>query len=279
MRTGLNGGGRVGAGVEPFGAPGRAAPSLVLDLDPGLGSAVAPADWDDARRACRGTLLHARRGTLDPGNDASGDGAPFALIVIDGLLCRESRLAEHHLLELLGAGDVIQFPATSGPKTTDIPTLVALEDSRFVALADAYLQAASRFPALLACLLERLEIQRARLARQALISHIARADHRLLLILQHLAERWGRTTSKGTVLPLALTHQVLAHLTSSRRPTVTLAARTLSDEGCVRRLSDKSWVLTPLAKRKLDTIAAVMEPGLDVTQTLRVRPMPAATLM
>ena len=55
------------------------------------------------------------------------------------------------------------------------------------------------------------------------IVHQARVDVRLHMLLWHLAARWGRVRSDGTVLRLRLTHAVLADLVAARRPTVTTA--------------------------------------------------------
>ena len=57
------------------------------------------------------------------------------------------------------------------------------------------------------------------------ISHHQRVDDRLLLTLWHLAERWGRVTPTGIVVPLPLGHQRLADLVGAHRPSVTTRAR------------------------------------------------------
>ena len=56
----------------------------------------------------------------------------------------------------------------------------------------------------------------------------ARVNVRLLMLLWHLADRWGRVRSEGVVLPLHLTHSVLADLVAARRPTVTSALSELA---------------------------------------------------
>jgi Crp-like helix-turn-helix domain len=71
----------------------------------------------------------------------------------------------------------------------------------------------------------------------------------------HLADRWGRVTPGGTLLPLALTHDLLAHLIAARRPTVTLAVSALESDGCIERMDDGTWLLTCAAERKVAAIA------------------------
>jgi CRP-like cAMP-binding protein len=87
-------------------------------------------------------------------------------------------------------------------------------------------------------------VQRSRnLVVNIAIIHQARVDVRLHMLLWHLAARWGRVRSDGTVLPLRLTHSLLADLVAARRPTVTSALSELSRRGLVRFHQDV-WVLS-----------------------------------
>jgi CRP/FNR family cyclic AMP-dependent transcriptional regulator len=65
---------------------------------------------------------------------------------------------------------------------------------------------------------------------------------RIPMLTWHLADRWGRVTPEGICIPLRLTHELLADLVASRRPSVTSALRELHDEGRVTRRGDV-WVL------------------------------------
>jgi CRP/FNR family cyclic AMP-dependent transcriptional regulator len=236
--------------------------ALVLDLDREMGAGLPSADRKTARDACRGTLLHVSPGPLELSNYATSSDVPMAFVIIDGMLCREVALRDSHMLELLGPGDVIQHIAASNhDRLGGSVRLTAVTDAQLIALGQSYLRAATRWPALLGSLLERLEAQRARLAIQGLIAHIPRAEHRLLLVLWHLSALWGRVTPEGTVLSVPLTHKILAHLVAARRSTVTLAARALAEENYIRRLDDRSWLLTNAAKRKLDSVARTSENG------------------
>lgn len=67
-----------------------------------------------------------------------------------------------------------------------------------VVLGESFIGAAARWPSLLATVQRRLEAQRESLAIQGLIAHLPRAEHRLLLMLWHLAERWGYVTPKAS---------------------------------------------------------------------------------
>jgi CRP-like cAMP-binding protein len=94
-------------------------------------------------------------------------------------------------------------------------------------------------------------IQRSRnLAVNMAIVHQARVDVRLNMLLWHLAGRWGRVRSEGTVLRMRLTHAVLAELVAARRPTVTSALADLARSGLLRR-GRAEWVLSGEPPREL----------------------------
>jgi CRP-like cAMP-binding protein len=77
---------------------------------------------------------------------------------------------------------------------------------------------------------------------QALLQ-LSPVETRLLVLFWHLAERWGRVTPQGILLPLALTHQVLGQLVGCRRASVTTALKALAGSRLVIRRSDGSWLL------------------------------------
>jgi hypothetical protein len=53
------------------------------------------------------------------------------------------------------------------------------------------------------------------------------------MLFWHLAERWGRVRPEGVILPLGLTHSVLADLVAARRPTVTTSLTELARQQLV----------------------------------------------
>jgi hypothetical protein len=91
------------------------------------------------------------------------------------------------------------------------------------------------------------------------VCHMRRVDDRLLLVLWHFADRWGRVTPSGVQIDLPLTHSLLALVVGARRPSVTAAARSLSDAGRIEARPRSRWILkgeAPLELRELHELAA-----------------------
>jgi CRP-like cAMP-binding protein len=87
-------------------------------------------------------------------------------------------------------------------------------------------------------------VRRARnLAVNMAIVHQARVDVRLHMLFWQLASRFGRVRGDGVIVPLRLTHALLAELVAARRPTVTSALSALAREGRIRALED-GWLLS-----------------------------------
>jgi CRP/FNR family transcriptional regulator, cyclic AMP receptor protein len=234
----------------------RPAVGFILEFDPDLGSRVCPEDWDSARSECRGDLVRVPAGAWDAPDWAGERDDLFGFVIIDGLLCREVALRDRCMFELLGPGDVLQLPVvTERPRLGGPVRLTAAAATTLVALGESFARAAVRWPSLLAAIHRRLEAQRENLAIQGLITHLPRAEHRLLLVLWHLADRWGRVIPEGTLLPLSLTHDLLGQLTAARRSTVTLAVTALQSQGYISRMGEGTWLLTPAAEDKAAAIA------------------------
>jgi CRP-like cAMP-binding protein len=228
----------------------------VLDLAPEFGAGIPTAQWRAARQACRGELVSVPSGRWEPAStDRSRAG--LGLLIASGMICREVGLRDRHLIELLGPGDVLQLPVQvpDGTLGTD-PVLTAAVPTELLALGAPFIRAAGRWPGVLIGLHQRLEGQHARLRIQALITHLPLAEQRVLLMLWHMADRWGVVTRDGIVVQLPLSHDLLGDLTAARRPTTSLAIAKLQRTGELKRLPDRSWLLTPAGERAVETIAA-----------------------
>jgi len=167
------------------------------------------------------------------------------LLIIDGILSRELVVADHVSAELLGPGDLVrpwQPSSRTGLLPVDAvwtvlsPLTVAVLDRRFAAEM-------SRYPEITASLFDRLSERSLRLATTQAISQLTRVDRRLKALFWHLAERWGRVSGDGVIVPLALTHRILGQLVGARRPTVSTALSELAEREELMRRPDGSWLL------------------------------------
>ena len=182
-------------------------------------------------------------GPWEVGETLAYDG--IGMLVIDGLLIRRAGIEGRFGAELVGRGDLLRpWQDESGSLTLPLsttwvaamPTRLALLDERFAVLF-------GRYPPLAGRVLARA-VRRARhLAVNMAIVHHARVDVRLRMLFWHLASRFGRVRGDGVIVPLRLTHALLAELVAARRPTVTSALSALAREGTVRSL-DNGWLLS-----------------------------------
>jgi CRP/FNR family transcriptional regulator, cyclic AMP receptor protein len=120
----------------------------------------------------------------------------------------------------------------------------ALARTRFAMLDQQVAVRLARYPQIHCALLERCSWRSRRLAVLQAISQLNRVDRRVLTLLWHLAERWGRVTPDGIAVPLALSHRMLGQLVGARRPTISSAFAQLADSGEVMRAADGTWLLT-----------------------------------
>lgn len=239
--------------------PSWAEPVKLLEADPDLGRWLTPDEVVEARARSLVPVLQAGRGRwLPPASESRRMHLGF--LVLDGLVSRDELLVDATSTELLGPGELLQ-PWTQHPQDPLIPRRVvwtALEPTRFAVLGPAFTAATAPWPALQRALLERTMRRCNWLSTEHALCQLSRVDLRLLVLFWHLAERWGRVTAQGMLVPLRLSHTTLGHLVGSKRPTVTLALQRLADAGLVERRHDRRWLLRhglEEALRRLDRSA------------------------
>ncbi len=191
----------------------------------------------------------------------------LGLLVLDGLLTRQVLIGEATCAELLGGGDILRpwteletgiaSIASESRWQIVMPTRVAILNARFA------LQIA-RWPDVTAAIIDRV-VQRARwLSFHLAVCHIVGVELRLLIVLWHFADRWGRMSTAGVKLPLPLSHGLLAGIVGARRPTVSTALGALRDQGLVERTED-GWLLRgdpPSELHELRSRVAAREPTI-----------------
>ena len=212
----------------------------LLKADPDLGALLAEPRRSEAERRLLVSTHRLGVGPWDVTRLAGASADHIGLLVLDGVIARELIVADHVSAELLGPGDLIRpWQAASKSELLPVdaewsvlsPATLAVLDRRFAAEA-------SQYPELTASLFDRLSERSLRLATTQAISQLTRVDRRLKALFWHLAERWGRVGGDGVVIPLALTHRILA-----RRPTVSTALSELAERDELVRRADGSWLL------------------------------------
>jgi len=218
----------------------------LLDADADLGRLMTAEQVEHARRH-----LVVRRHVVEAGHwegERLREAGPehVGLLILDGLMTRELVLADNVAAELLGPGDLVRPWQAAGEERL-VPYEIrwtALERTHLGVLDRRFTAALAHFPQVNAMLIDRLTEHSQRLSLMQSISQLNGVDRRLLTLFWHLAERWGRVTPAGVVVPVAVPHRVLAQLVGARRPTVSSALGQLADRGEVVRDRDGGWLLT-----------------------------------
>jgi CRP/FNR family transcriptional regulator, cyclic AMP receptor protein len=218
----------------------------VLSEDPELAEAVPGPLRARAIEDCVAPVRSVARGRWHPETDVAGwvGTGGIGLLIMEGLLLRRVGVDDRYGAELLGEGDLLrpwqgEEPPGSLSRTTGWRVL---EPTRVAALDESAARCMAAYPQLTGALVGRAVERSRSLAINMAIIHQARVNVRLLMLLWHLADRWGRVRSEGVVLPLHLTHSVLADLVAARRPTVTTSLTELSRQELVEPLS-RGWLL------------------------------------
>jgi CRP/FNR family cyclic AMP-dependent transcriptional regulator len=218
----------------------------LLEIDPGLAELLAPERRRAALAALRVDVRRVSRGPLDLARLEAASPANIGLLVIDGVVSREVLLGDTVSAELLGAGDVIRPWALDSHGEllrTEIRWSVLSEELHTALLDRRLAVELSRYPEVNVALIDRVNERAIRLATTQAISQVNRVDRRLLALFRHLAERWGRMTSDGVLVPLRLSHGMLGSLVGARRPTVSAALGELTRGGALVRRPDGSWLV------------------------------------
>ena len=227
--------------------PGRAGIATICQLlreDPDLAEAIPAPMRDRAIAECIAPVARIRRGRWS-GEQANLGHDGIGLLVLGGLLIRRVGVDGRFGAELLGEGDLLRpwqgedapptLPQTTGWRVLE-PARVALLDNRVA-------HRLARYPELTGRLVGRALERSRNLAVNMAIVHQPRVDVRLQMLFWHLAGRWGHVRSDGIIVPLHLTHTVLADLVAARRPTVSTALSDLVTRRVLRPI-DEGWVLT-----------------------------------
>jgi CRP/FNR family transcriptional regulator, cyclic AMP receptor protein len=223
--------------------PGLFASCRVLEEDPELAEVIPRERRAEAIEACTAAEIYFPVGAgLGRPADVPADG--FGLLILSGLIIRRAGVDGRFGAELLGDGDLLR-PWQDEYDSATLPLQTGwgvIERARLAVLDEQFVRRVAAYPELGPAMVARVMRRARHLAINMAIVHQARVDVRLHMLLWHLAGRWGRVRSEGTVVPLRLTHALLADLVAARRPTVTSALSDLTRRGLLRTSGDE-WVL------------------------------------
>jgi CRP/FNR family cyclic AMP-dependent transcriptional regulator len=206
----------------------------LLELDEDLFADIDPRRRSAAREQATVRLLMADIGRcdLEPWLHAAGSGP--GLLIVEGLLASETCLAGRTVTSLLGASDLLQ-PAE--PNLDDMlgerSTWRALIPTQLVLLDAAFLDRVQAWPQITNALYRRAGRRATATDALRAISCQPKLEVRLVLLLWHLASRWGRVQTGGLRLSLPLTHRLLGQLVAAERPSISHALARLSNAGIV----------------------------------------------
>jgi CRP/FNR family transcriptional regulator, cyclic AMP receptor protein len=232
---------------------GRAGGCNVLLEDSELAEALPSDRREQVANSC---VMHELRLPVGPWvSGAELDG--LGLLVMDGLLIRRVGIDGRFGAELLSRGDVLrpwqeELDGLTLPLTS---SWLIHESARLAVLDERFTRLLGRYPKLANRLVGRALRRSRHLAVNMAIVHQARVDTRLHMLLWHLASRFGRVRGDGVIVPLRLTHAMLAELVAARRPTVSSALSSLTKQGHVRLL-ENAWLLSGDPPGELGRIGA-----------------------
>jgi CRP/FNR family cyclic AMP-dependent transcriptional regulator len=216
----------------------------VLDEDLELAAAVSQESFHDARLAAVAPLVEVPKGPWTPPSTPRQRGRDLGLLVLSGLLVRDLELAGRSFAELRGPEDILRpwDDATEVVSVNGRTTWTAREPTRLAWLDGDFASSVAAWPEITSALMARA-IRRARLLSFRLaILELRHIDLRVLLLLWHLADRWGQVSSDGIRLNLDLTHEGIARMVGAHRTSVTVALQKLAGEGRIAR-AGRAWVL------------------------------------
>jgi hypothetical protein len=195
---------------------------------------------DRAKRGPAVSLVELPQGRWDAPREQPETGH-LGFLIASGMMTRELHLAKARSVELLSTGDLLRPWDEDAASFVDAAWYVQ-ERMRLAVLNREAADEICRWPALTSVLIERGMRRSRSLAVHAAIENIRGLDDRLLTLSWHLAERWGRRTPDGILIPFQLTHQMLADLVGARRPSVSTALGELRQRGLLIRAPD-GWLL------------------------------------
>jgi CRP-like cAMP-binding protein len=232
----------------------------LVEEDPDLLKGFDPSTAEAIRRAADVRVMELESG---PWRGAKRPPTPtYGLFVLDGVVSRGVVIDGRRSAELLGPGDILR-PAASDDVDSSIGfdvTWEMLEPTRLALLDRDFAAAVAPWPEFAAAVMDRIMRRAHALAFHLAVSHLKLVETRLLVILWYYADRWGRVTPGGVLLPVRMTHGLLARVVGARRPSVSTALGRLQERGFLDRTDNGQWLLLGPPPKELAELASAASP-------------------
>jgi CRP/FNR family transcriptional regulator, cyclic AMP receptor protein len=177
-------------------------------------------------------------------------------LILDGLFALEVHVGGRTATELLGPGDLMQYPSKDVDQLLEREvTRRALVPSRVAVLDREFLDRVRPWPEVTLSLLRRSHKRAVNLNFERAVCSHPSLELRLALLLWHLAERWGRVEPGGVHLQLPLTHALLGRLVAAERPSVSRSLGQLYEHGLVTGGAG-DWHLVGSAQGCMDALGS-----------------------
>lgn len=218
----------------------------VLAEDPGLAQGLSSDRAIEAGRRAHARVICVSKGRWYPPESVPREGGVIGLLVLEGLLIRRVTLADRHSVDLLSRSDIIRPFESEADWVSMVPSEVGwqvLAPTRLAVIDARFARAMCDYPEVISHLMGRVAQRSQAQAQRLAIVQQRRLSARLYFLLWQLADRYGRVTPAGVIIPLQLSQEILAELVCARRPSVCKALKELEHHGLFSRLSDGTWCL------------------------------------
>lgn len=206
-------------------APPRNVFAQIFTEDPGLAGPVGDATRDRLS-TIYARIEHVADKTWEP-SPRLRERASLGLLVLDGLLVRRIGVLGREACELLGPRDLIRGACCEVDEYASIPQVASMEvilPTTLAVLDERLRRDASRWCRIESVVADRISRRNRDIMVQLTAARLPSSAARLLIVLWHLADRWGRWRDGHILIPLPLTHSLLANLISVRREQVSRTA-------------------------------------------------------
>jgi CRP/FNR family transcriptional regulator, cyclic AMP receptor protein len=208
--------------------------TYLLDADDDLAEDLDLRARFAARQLATARVLEVDMGECDLESWFAAVGHGPGLLILDGLVAFDTRIADRTVTQLQGSGNLLQPPSRDVDDMIErVSSWRALSASRLALLDAEFAERVLPWPQIGHTLLRRTQRGVEDLGMLRAISCQPRLEVRLVLFLWHLAARWGRVEPTGIRLMLPLTHRLLGQLVAAERPSISHALGRLADAGLV----------------------------------------------